>query len=507
MAAIALSPSPNNTIILAGSITPIIDSHLNSWTITASAKVAVNGKTTSFTAGVAKLAYVNSVIWELNISGIWYSLTMVAALTSGLTKTSPLPTVSPNNMVVLAGSTTAIVDSNFNSWIITAGAQIEVNGNVIGFTSGVVEIAYVNGVFWQLNTAGNWYSVAMVNGLATGTAGPTTTSPLPAPPPARTAVPLGLYSAAWSQEANLTSIMGRAPTHSLVYVDQSYTPNGSTSNPGYTWAGEVTYYMADLVPAGVIPVEAWPFGYNGGQGALTGTLVNLFSQIAAGDYDTLIQGNLAAWKAAGFNTLVLRPAWEMNGNWYAWSVTSANIAEFQLAWQHFYTVVHTYAVANGMTINVNWCPNIGDNQADNRITVAELYPGNAYVDSIGIDDYGNQAGSQYTNAQATDTTGLQYLPTTMVNMGIANDKPISGGEIGGNAAEFAQTFVELLTNSGAIIAFFCWWDSNDAVSGQGEWTAASDGLGANTPPAAPTAGTFADYWAAGFGAGGSIKNP
>jgi hypothetical protein len=92
-----------------------------------------------------------------------------------------------------------------------------------------------------------------------------------------------------------------------------------------------------------------------------------------------------------------------------------------------------------------------------------------------------------------------------VNMGIANNKPISGGEIGGNDPAFARSLVELLTSSGATIAFFCWWDSDAALSGQGEWTAASDGLGANTPPAAPTAGTFAGYWAAGFGAGGSIK--
>ena len=328
--------------------------------------------------------------------------------------------------------------------------------------------------------------------------------PTPVPTPTPTPVPLGLWAGSWAQAANLTSLMGRAPTYQLTFIDETYTPNGSTGNPGYNWTGQGSY-MASQVPKGIVPVIAWPFGYTGGQGA-SGAEVNLFSQIASGTYDVLIQGALGAWKVAGFKSLVIRPAWEMNGNWFAWSVTSANLAAYHAAWQHFYTVVHTYASANGMTINVNWCPNVGPNQGDGTVTIAQLYPGNAYVDSLGIDDYGNQAGSQYVNAQATDTTGLQYLPTTMVSMGITNNKPVSGGEIGGNSPEFAQSFVALLAANPALtIAFWCWWNSNTSVSGQGEWTAASDGLGANTPPAVPTAGSFAAYWVAGFGANGSVS--
>jgi hypothetical protein len=81
---------------------------------------------------------------------------------------------SPNNTVVTTVGPT-ITDATGSVWAITAAAQVTLNGNVISYTSGVVEIAYVNGVVWQRNNAGNWYSFNANGSLGIG---PTKTSPL-----------------------------------------------------------------------------------------------------------------------------------------------------------------------------------------------------------------------------------------------------------------------------------------------------------------------------------------
>ena len=71
---------------------PTITDHLgNVWAITSGAQVSLNGSTaaTSYTANVVEIAYVNTVVWQENASGDWYSFTSTGALATGPT-TSPL---------------------------------------------------------------------------------------------------------------------------------------------------------------------------------------------------------------------------------------------------------------------------------------------------------------------------------------------------------------------------------------------------------------------------------
>ena len=90
---------------------------------------------------------------------------------------------SPNDTVILAGSTNVITDANGNTWGITSGGQISNNGTTNTGTSGVTELAYVNGTVWAENTAGNWYSYTSTGGYLSGPAG----SPLPFTPSANDA--------------------------------------------------------------------------------------------------------------------------------------------------------------------------------------------------------------------------------------------------------------------------------------------------------------------------------
>jgi hypothetical protein len=71
-----LGVASNNAVFgipLSGAVSPTItDQSANTWTITASRQVAVNGVIDQTTANVIELAYINGQIWQENSSGLWY---------------------------------------------------------------------------------------------------------------------------------------------------------------------------------------------------------------------------------------------------------------------------------------------------------------------------------------------------------------------------------------------------------------------------------------------------
>jgi cellulase (glycosyl hydrolase family 5) len=103
----------------------------------------------------------------------------VIATLAAHSPSNPPPTPpSPNDTVVTAGSTAAIVDASGNTWTITSGGQVAVNGTVDRTTANVIELAYVNGVVWQENTNKLWWGKTSPSDSWSPPAG-TSTSPLP----------------------------------------------------------------------------------------------------------------------------------------------------------------------------------------------------------------------------------------------------------------------------------------------------------------------------------------
>ena len=181
-----VTPSANDTVLAAGSGAVIVDAAGNKWTITSGAQVAVNGQVDTTTAGVIALAYVNGTIWQENSANLWWGETQPNASwapTAG-TAVSPLPAPpappsnSPNDTVVMAGSTAVIVDTSANHWTISSGGQIAVNGTIDPSTANVKELAYVNGEVWQENASNLWWGKTSPAAAWSPNAG-TSTSPLP----------------------------------------------------------------------------------------------------------------------------------------------------------------------------------------------------------------------------------------------------------------------------------------------------------------------------------------
>lgn len=135
-------------------------------------------------------------------------------------------------------------------------------------------------------------------------------------------------------------------------------------------------YWQDTPWADRMVWAAYPFP--DGQGDL--------AQAAAGTYNTHYAELAANLVQAGMGNAVLRFGHEFNGNWYSWSPLNhpdgvrAGERDFAAAFRQFVTAVR--AVPGGHFTFV-WNPVPGQSGVD----LAACYPGDPYVDLVGIDIY------------------------------------------------------------------------------------------------------------------------
>lgn len=569
---IALAPSStsaNGTVIAAPNpTTPIIDSTGVQWTTTGTVGticttpncLVANG-TVVGGASITQIAYVNNVVWQENAAGNWYSASYSGSTwttPAGPSTQSPLPSTNGTLITTAATITNgvnapAIVDSLYNDFTITSGAQAAVNGTTITAKTSVTAVCYVTGTVYVFSTP-DWYPVATINGAST-TFGSGSTTPPASGCGSGSQVAIGIAGAvvlssnqtgasgyvcgpsggtggctyaitgfpAWDAEVDqLAALMGRR-------MGVTYTSMNVGGNAASTWEGSaqqklgtatngagnnlysITLDSRTSPSSGAIPEVSWPMGESGDSTFSDLAPANI---VSSGDA-AIIDNVLGQFKTAGYPTLYLRLGWEMNGDWQPWSVTSAkgNAAAFKLAWQGFYTEAHRYAAANGMTVYVVFCPNNAGPSWNGDIALSTWVPSSAYIDIYSIDDYG---GNGTTPTSAVD--GFNYSMQQMIAYAKAAGKPIAGSEIGGLDATWSASYVSALVGAGVPISHWIFWDSDTAGSiadGEGSWsnptddncttsgttTSASGGTnpcGANTPPANPTNPSYAYYWWQGF---------
>lgn len=126
------------------------------------------------------------------------------------------------------------------------------------------------------------------------------------------------------------------------------------------------------------------------------------ASIAAGVDDAYIIQ--CAQDAANWGWPILcRPNWEMNGWWYAWGPYDGNNnprpgctpTDYVNAWQHYRSIFAQYAP----NVSFIFCPHLWIQFLANGNTPpyvpTDMYPGDAYVDWIGMDAYANAATWDY----------------------------------------------------------------------------------------------------------------
>jgi mannan endo-1,4-beta-mannosidase len=109
--------------------------------------------------------------------------------------------------------------------------------------------------------------------------------------------------------------------------------------------------------------------------------------IAAGHSDAYITQFGRAVRALNL-PVVISFGHEMNGNWYPWGVGQTSAADFVAAWRH----IHNLFTAAGAS-NVIWLWNPNVISALPQVQLQPYYPGDAYVDWVGVTGYFATTGS------------------------------------------------------------------------------------------------------------------
>jgi Bacterial Ig-like domain (group 3)/Glycosyl hydrolase family 26 len=211
--------------------------------------------------------------------------------------------------------------------------------------------------------------------------------------------PLGVY-VGYQSPGGVSSFgraIGQQPTFAMDFL------NGSS------WSALVNTapsYMSAWKGSGYTMVWGLPMLPNSG---------STLAQGAAGSYNSYFLQLAQEMVAGGQGSSIIRPGWEFNGGWFSWAA-NGQAAAFVAFWQQ---IVNTMRSVPGQSFTFEWNPTAGDTGVGN---LANYYPGNAYVDDVGLDLYDQSWGtyngiaSQW-NTDLTEPYGLNWLASFAASQG------------------------------------------------------------------------------------------
>jgi len=107
---------------------------------------------------------------------------------------------------------------------------------------------------------------------------------------------------------------------------------------------------------------------------------------AAGQYDAYFRTLAQKLVAGGQARAILRLGPEFNGNWFRWTIAApGGPADFAAFWRRIVTAMRAVP---GAAFRFDWSPSSGSSWLNGQqLDAAAAYPGDAYVDFIGLDQY------------------------------------------------------------------------------------------------------------------------
>jgi hypothetical protein len=112
------------------------------------------------------------------------------------------------------------------------------------------------------------------------------------------------------------------------------------------------------------------------------------AQIASGSEDPYIVDTARTLRAINV-PVAISFAHEMNGAWYPWGTKDATAAQFVKAWRHVHDVFQDEGVSTVIWV---WSPNVINPVP--QVALKPYYPGDGYVDWIGVVGYYARTGAQ-----------------------------------------------------------------------------------------------------------------
>jgi hypothetical protein len=267
-----------------------------------------------------------------------------------------------------------------------------------------------------------------------------------------TSTPSGM--AAFAQQTQTS------PTVAGVYLPGS---NGWAGMDGA--GGSLNYLLTAYRGSGYTLSLGVPIIPTNSSGAAVGTL----AQGATGAFNSYYVTLAQTLVAGGQPNAYLRLGWEFDGSWMPWAATSASSeASFSSYFQQIVTAMRS---VSGEQFRFVWNPDAGAfTQAG--YSVAAAYPGNAYVDVIGLDAYDQSWAVPQTPANAWASTTLPAL-TAAQQFASSNGKPLAFGEWGlairsdghglGDDPYFINQMVAFMENSANDVTYESYFDANSGA--------------------------------------------
>jgi mannan endo-1,4-beta-mannosidase len=181
------------------------------------------------------------------------------------------------------------------------------------------------------------------------------------------------------------------------------------------------------------------------------------ASIIDGGHDEYIDRFATAVRDLGL-PVAIRFAHEMNGNWFPWSEERNGNSKGQYveAWRHVHDRFTALGATNAIWI---WSPNVITGRPSVRL--APLYPGDDYVDFMGmvgyyrrvyLDDKGKPKPATFDNTYSGTLAELRSVavkPIVITELGAT--------EVGGNKPEWIRSLFQGLADNPDIIGFV-WFD-------------------------------------------------
>ncbi|HXY27792.1 MAG TPA: glycosyl hydrolase [Acidimicrobiales bacterium] len=285
---------------------------------------------------------------------------------------------------------------------------------------------------------------------------------------------------------DFSTLIGCQPRYAMEFLDgTSWTSITQSGYPYPPWHGS-GFTMIFGVP--MLPNTYSP---NSDASVPGGSCYGL-TQGAAGNFDSYFTTVAQNMVSQGFGNAVVRLGWEFNGNWFPWAANGCSTAFAQ----YFDNIVTTMRAVPGSSFTFEWNPTRGDLGVGD---LAAYYPGDAYVDWIGLDVYDNDWGTypgeptEFDHME-TQAYGLDWLagfaaqhgkPVTFPEWGLgwgtcsADGQAVTGSQsvCGGDNGTFVSDMMGWIATHDVIEATY--WDYGTSSVDNGSNPAAAAALRAS----------------------------
>ena len=194
------------------------------------------------------------------------------------------------------------------------------------------------------------------------------------------------------------------------------------------------------------------------------------TDISAGKHDARIRARARGVAALG-SPVFLRWGHEMNGDWYPWS-GSSNAKEpdrYVAAWRRVHDLFEAEGATNAVWV---WSPNADDVPSATWNHFSRYYPGDDYVDWVGIDGYNWGTTRSWSSWRSFRSI------VSRIYKAYADRKPImvaetSSAEQGGSKAAWIADARRAITEDLPSIAALVWFHVNKETDWRADSSAAA----------------------------------